>query len=350
MNFDIAALLVQDGLTNGAIYALLALSLVLVFGVTRVLFIPQGEFVAFGALTMAFLNQGTLPGTAWLSLALGLTAMAMELVSALRERRRRGLLKAAGLFVALPAAALLAAWWLAPTKPSLIVAVVLTIALVVPMGPAVYRVAFQPMAHASVLVLLFIAVAVHYALMGLGLMFFGAEGWRTESFTNAQIQAGPVAISGQSMWIVGSVFVLILLLWLFFERTLWGKALRATALNRVGARLVGIRVQMSGTLAFTLAALFGALSGILIAPITTIYYDGGFLIALKGFVGAVIGGLVSFPLAALGAVFVGLLEAFSSFYASALKEVIVFGLLIPVLLWRSLTTRHIEEEEVEEEE
>ncbi|MEQ8701038.1 MAG: branched-chain amino acid ABC transporter permease [Bauldia litoralis] len=349
MNFDIAALLVQDGLTNGAIYALLALSLVLVFGVTRVLYIPQGEFVAYGALTMAYLNQGNLPGTAWLALALGLTAMTMELVSTVRERRRKGLLKAAVIFVILPVGALAATWLLAPSKPSLIVAGALTLALVVPMGPAVYRVAFQPMARASILVLLFIAVAVHYVLQGLGLLFFGAEGWRTESFTNAQIQAGPVAISGQSLWIVGTVVVLILLLWLFFGRTLWGKALRATALNRTGARLVGIRVQMSGTIAFTLAALFGALSGILIAPITTIYYDGGFLIALKGFVGAVIGGLVSFPLAALGAVFVGLLESFASFYASALKEVIVFGLLIPVLLWRSFTTRHVEEEEVEEE-
>ena len=68
MTFDIAALLVQDGLTNGAIYALLALSLVLVFGVTRVLYIPQGEFVAYGALTMAFLNQATCqapPGWRW---------------------------------------------------------------------------------------------------------------------------------------------------------------------------------------------------------------------------------------------------------------------------------------------
>jgi branched-subunit amino acid ABC-type transport system permease component len=91
--------------------------------------------------------------------------------------------------------------------------------------------------------------------------------------------------------------------------------------------------------------MIGAFSGVLIAPITTIYYDTGFLIGLKGFVGAIVGGLGSYPLAAAGAVLVGLLEAFSSFWASAFKEVIVFTLIIPVLVWRSLTTHHVEEEE-----
>jgi len=97
-------------------------------------------------------------------------------------------------------------------------------------------------------------------------------------------------------------------------------------------------------LSFTLAAAIGACSGILISPITTVYYDSGFLIGLKGFVGAIIGGLASYPMAAAGAILVGLLESYSSFWASAFKEVIVFTLIIPVLLWRSLTTRHVEEE------
>jgi branched-chain amino acid transport system permease protein len=84
---------------------------------------------------------------------------------------------------------------------------------------------------------------------------------------------------------------------------------------------------------------------ILIAPITTVYYDTGFPIGLKGFVAAIVGGLASYPIAAAGAILVGLLESFSSFWASAFKEVIVFTLIIPVLVWRSLTTRHVEEEE-----
>ena len=83
----------------------------------------------------------------------------------------------------------------------------------------------------------------------------------------------------------------------------------------------------------------------MIAPITTIYYDTGFLIGLKGFVAAIIGGLASYPLAAMGAIAVGLLESFASFWASAYKEVIVFTLIIPVLLWRSLTSAHHDEDE-----
>ncbi|MGI9025219.1 MAG: branched-chain amino acid ABC transporter permease, partial [Burkholderiaceae bacterium] len=74
-------------------------------------------------------------------------------------------------------------------------------------------------------------------------------------------------------------------------------------------------------------------------------YDSGFLIGLKGFVAAIIGGLASYPLAAAGAILVGILEAFSSFWASAYKEVIVFTLIIPVLLLRSMTSHHVEEEE-----
>jgi branched-chain amino acid transport system permease protein len=134
-------------------------------------------------------------------------------------------------------------------------------------------------------------------------------------------------------------------LYLFFERSLWGKALRATAINRTGARLMGISSTHSGKLSFLLAAAIGAFSGILIAPITTVYYDTGFIIGLKGFVAAIVGGLASYPAAAAGALLFGLLESFSSFWASAFKEVIVFTLIIPVLVWRSLTARHVEEEE-----
>src|SRR5471032_303336 len=89
MNLQIALFLIQDGLTNGAIYALLALALVLVFAVTRVIFIPQGEFVTYGALTLASLQLGKLPGTAWLLLGVGMAVAAVELVKALRSEERR---------------------------------------------------------------------------------------------------------------------------------------------------------------------------------------------------------------------------------------------------------------------
>ncbi len=90
---------------------------------------------------------------------------------------------------------------------------------------------------------------------------------------------------------IGCSLLLIVVFSVLFDRTVYGKALRATAINRLGARLMGIPTEFAGKLSFFLCALIGAISGILIAPITTIYYDTGFLIGLKGFVAAIIGGL-----------------------------------------------------------
>ncbi len=345
MNLQIAMLLGQDGVTNGAIYALLALALVLVFAVTRVIFIPQGEYVALGALTLASLQAGKTPGTVWLLLGAGALVTAVEAAIAVRSGRRRHLASVVGWNLAYPAAAALAVALLDLRSLPQAAQVGLALLLVVPLGPMVYRLAFQPLAHASVLVLLIVAVAVHFALVGLGLLIFGAEGSRTQPFTDARFDLGIVSVNGQALWVVGASIALIVLLYLFFERTIYGKALRATAMNRTGARLMGIPTVLAGKLAFLLVALIGALSGVLIAPLTTIYYDTGFLIGLKGFVGAIVGGLASYPAAAAGALLVGLLESFSSFWASAFKEVIVFTLIIPVLLWRSLATRRVDEDE-----
>ena len=126
-------------------------------------------------------------------------------------------------------------------------------------------------------------------------------------------------------------------------RTDLGRAIRAVAKEKQGAKLMGISPVVAGKLTFLLAALLGVFSGVLIGPITTIYYDTGFLIGLKGFVAAVFAGLSSYPMALVGALGVGLLESFGSFWASAFKEVIVFGSIIPVLLWRSLRDPHTEE-------
>ncbi len=345
MDGAIALILAQDGVVNGAIYALVALGLVLVYAVTRVIFVPQGEFVAIGALTLASLQAGSVPGTARLLLVVGACVAAVELWSALQRRSVRLAVRTLGWNVAMPAAIVGATFWLAPLKPNLAVQMLLTVGLVVPLGPMVYRLAFQPIANASVLVLLIVSVAVHFVLVGLGLVFFGAEGSRTTPIIDAQFVLGPMTVPAQSLWVVGASIAMIIALYLFFERTLLGKALRATAVNRVGARLVGISTTFAGKLCFGLAVLMGVVSGILVSASTTMYYDTGFLVGLKAFVGAIIGGLVSYPIAASGALLVGLLESFSSFWASAFKEVIVFTLIIPVLLWRSLTSRVIEEEE-----
>jgi branched-chain amino acid transport system permease protein len=346
VDVSIASILLLDGVTNGAVYALLALAIVLVFAVTRVIFIPQGEFVAFGALTLALLQLGRVPGTIWLLLVLAALAALLDIVDALR----RGLPPAQIVRILLRtllAPVLVAALtiWAAPLKLPLVVQSVLTLAIVTLLGPLVYRLAYQRLADATVLVLLIVSVGVHFALTGLGLVFFGAEGFRNPSFWDVRFAAGPLAITGQTISIFVASIGLIVALWLFFGRTLRGKALRATAVNRLGARLMGISTSGAGRLSFGLAAFIGALSGLLIGPTTTIFYDSGFLIGLKGFVAAIFGGLASYPAAALGALLVGILESFSSFYASAFKEVIVFTLIIPVLLWRSFQHGHDDEEE-----
>ena len=345
MDFDIALLLGQDGLTNGAIYALLALALVMAFAVTRVIFIPQGQFVAYGALTLAALQSGKTPGTLWLLLAVGTLAVLVDAGYAIRDRQTRKLARSLffNLVVPLVIAGLIFA--LSPEKLPLFIQVLLTLLLVVPLGPMLYRVAYEPLAESTVLVLLIVSVALDVAMMGLGLLFFGPEAFRTTPFSEGGITLGTLNVSAQTLWVIGSSIALIVGLFLFFERTIYGKALRATALNRVGARLMGIPTTLAGKLTFFVAALIGTFSGILIAPITPISYDTGFLIGLKGFVAAILGGLASYPLAAVGALFVGLLESFSSFWASEFKEVIVFTLIIPVLVLRSLTSHHVEEEE-----
>src|SRR5947207_757685 len=227
--------LIQDGITNGAIYALLGLALVLVFAVTRVILIPQGEFVTYGALTYASLSAGQMPGTARLAVAMGVVAFCLDLFAGRKALHPRLVGRAFAINIALPAVVFALTSWLAGRHP-------------------------------------------------------------------------PIAV------------------------------------NRLGARVVGIRTTLSGQIAFLLASVIGAISGILIVPITTLYYDTGFLIGLKGFIAAIIGGLVSYPLTAVAALMVGTVEAFSSFYASNFKEVIVFTLIIPVLVLGSLAAPAVEEE------
>lgn len=345
MDASIALILAQDGITTGAVYALLAVGLVLVFAVTQVIFIPQGEMVAYGALTIATMQTGVFPSTAWLLLAMGAAVFAMDLWNWLRRATvptDPGTLARSALFnLAWPTLACVLLKTLPIQTLALPVQVLLTLAVVAPIGPMLYRLAFEPLAQSSVLVLLIVSVAVHFVMLGLGLLMFGAEGMRSLPFSELRFELGPLAMTGQGLSVIAASVLIMAALSMFFNATVAGKALRATAVNRLGARLVGIDVRRSGRLAFLLAGLIGAFSGVLIGPVTTLYYDSGFLIGLKGFVGAIIGGLASYPIAAGGAVLVGLIEAYASFSASAYKEVLVFTLIVPVLAWRSLTSHSL---------
>ncbi|MGO3384422.1 branched-chain amino acid ABC transporter permease [Acinetobacter guillouiae] len=343
MDLNIALILGQDGITSGAIYALLALCILLVFTVTRILLIPLGEFSVYGALTLASIQAGQPSTVIWLLVALFISNTLLDAYMSFKEKTSFNLKSTAiwAIYIAVVAAAML----MLPlaTLPSFL-QVLLALAVITPLGPQLYRLFFQPLVAAQPLVLLIVSIAVHVALVGIGLLIFGPNGAQTTPFSDASFELGTLTINSQTLYILFAFFLMIVVLWYFFGKTLYGKALRATAVNRVGAQLMGISPVFAGKITFAMAAFMGALAGILMAPITTLYYDSGFLISLKGFVGAIIGGLASFPVAAAGSVVVGIIESFSMFWASDYKEIIIFTLIIPFLLWKSLTSRQVEED------
>ncbi|WP_102224758.1 branched-chain amino acid ABC transporter permease [Acidimangrovimonas sediminis] len=344
MTAQIAAFLTVDGVTTGSIYVLIALGFVLIFAVTRVIFVPFGDIAAFTALTLSALQTKHLPGTVGLVAALAALATLLEVIRLARARRPGQIPRALLFYLVLPLIPAAAVWATAGMTLPLPVTIILALALILPIAPLLDRVVFRPIADGTVLLLLTVSVALHFALVGLGLLFFGPEGVRTEPMSDYMVMVAGVPVSGQTLMIMAAAVIFSGLLFLFFEFTITGKSLHATAVNRTGARLMGIRPERAGTIAYLLGSLLAGISGILISPVNTIFYDSGFLIGLKAFVGAIIGGLVSFPVTAIGALFVGILESFAAFQNSAFKEVIVFGVLIPVLMWRSYTFAHSEED------
>ncbi|HSV57687.1 MAG TPA: branched-chain amino acid ABC transporter permease [Variovorax sp.] len=348
MTWDVALILGIDGLANGAVYLLAGLGLVLIFSVTRVVFVPFGDVAAFAALTLAAFETGRVPPTIGLVLTLAALATMTEIGALLKRGEAAQIPKAIALWGLAPAVPCLLAWLAARAGMPAALQILASVLLVVPIAPLLARVVFQPIADASVLVLLIVSLALHFLLSGLGLLFFGPEGSRTQPLASGTLPLGDgFTVSGQVILMVASAIVLSGLFFLVFERTVAGKALRATAVNRIGARLVGIRPARTAMLAYGCASLLAGLIGVLIAPVTTMYYDSGFIIGLKAFVAAIIGGLVSYPMTAIGAIAVGVVESFASFWSGALKDVIVFSLLIPVLMLRSFLTPHADEDEEE---
>ena len=198
MDSSIVSILLLDGLTNGAIYALLGLATVLVFSVTRVIFIPQGEFVAYGALTLAIFQTGQVPGTVWLLLIMAVVAALLDARLRWLSSRDVGRATAAALKVlAAPVLIAMVSIWAAPRQWPLALQATLSVAIVTAFGPLVCRLAYQSLADASSLVLLIVSVGVHFAMTGLGLLFFGAEGFRNPSFWDMRITLGPLLVKGQ---------------------------------------------------------------------------------------------------------------------------------------------------------
>jgi branched-chain amino acid transport system permease protein len=208
MDLEIALLLGIDGIATGAIYALIALGTVLIFSVTRVIFVPFGDLAAIAALSLAMIQIGRLPGAVWMVAALAVGATLVELFSLARRRAFGRMPMAIALYGLLPMVPVAIAITTASIKLPMLAQMLLTLALVTPMAPLIERIVFRPIANASVLVLLIVAVAVHFALSGLALLAFGPEGFRTQSLSDANFDVLGITISAQAMLIVAAAAAL----------------------------------------------------------------------------------------------------------------------------------------------
>lgn len=345
MDFSTFLFLLQDGIVNGAIYALMALALVLIFTVTRVIFIPIGELFSYAGLTLVFLLQGQVPLTLWFMVILGFLAAISALFYDRAALNGKKIATILGLNIALPLFITFCIYMLPLERLGYFAQIIATIAIIAPMGVYLYDSVYRPVANAPILVLLIISVALHLVMVGLGLVFFGPNGANVPPIIESDFILGNFDITGQSIAVLSTLIILIIGLYIFFTHTLFGKALRATSVNRLGVQLVGISPFNCGRIGFLLASLIAAISGILFPALTLVYYETGFMVGIKGFIAGITGGLISYPISALAAAFIGILESFTSYQWSDYKEVIIFLIIIPVLLWRSLKDVVIEDEE-----
>ncbi|RME47393.1 MAG: branched-chain amino acid ABC transporter permease [Chloroflexi bacterium] len=292
MSFESQLLqLLFAGLTLGSIYALIALGFVTIHNVTGIVNFAQGDFAMLGALITVTLYERT--------------PLFNRVVTV-------------DLNWPLPLAAL--------------VAIIITTAI----GVIFYLVAIRPARGASVISLIIITIGASITLRGLGLIVWWTDPYPLPAFTpGPPLEIGGAIVTRQNLWVMGTTLAIVVGLYLFFEHTLLGKALRACAINRDTARLMGISADRMALFSFALGAAVSAIAGIVITPTTFMAYDSGTLLSLKGFVAAIMGGLVSPPLAVIGGLVLGLVEAFGAgLLSSAYKDAFAFMTLFIILLLR----------------
>lgn len=268
---------VFSGVTVGAVYALVALGFTLIYSSSDIINFAQGEFVMLGGMITVFAGLAGVP---------------------------------------LPLAALLA--------------IVVTTAV----GLVLYRCAIEPARGATPVAMIMITIGASIFLRGMAQEVFDKRFHSLPSlFGSEPIRVGGAVILPQSLVVLASAAIIVVSLWLLIDRTLLGKAVSATAANRLAARLVGINTRRIVDFSFAMSAAIGAIAGILITPITLTSYDAGTLLALKGFAAAMLGGLGSAFGAVFGGLLFGLLEAFSAGYVSSnYKDATAFLVILIVLM------------------
>jgi branched-chain amino acid transport system permease protein len=281
--------LALDGLRAGSIYALMAMGFVVVYSVTGIINFAQGEFVMLGAM-----------------ICLSVDAMNLPLPPALK----------------------------------MIAAIAAGVLLTTGIGILMERLTIHPARRSSSVTLIIITIGVTITLRAAALLIWGADPHVLPAFTTLALEdrifrVGGVMIQAQSLWIWATLVVILVLLYVFLQRSLIGKALRACAVNRRAAQLMGINPSRMSMLAFALAAALGAVGGIVLGPVTRPIYDMGVMLGLRGFVAAIIGGLVSVPGVVVGGLLLGVVENLAAGVTDpAFKSVISFVILIVILLWR----------------
>jgi branched-chain amino acid transport system permease protein len=219
---------------------------------------------------------------------------------------------------------------------SMPLALVLAVAGVTVAGLVVEVLGIRPARTDSHLVLIFLTIGLSIILRGLMKLIWGRNRLAVPPLSgDLPVKLLGATILPQTLWILGLTGVAILLLVLFFRKTSLGLAMRAVAANEQAARVVGLNVGRVKAMSFALAGALGGLAGVLVTPITTLAYDVGVLLGLKGFAAAILGGFGSFPGAILGGLMLGLLETLGAGYlSSAYKDVIAFVVLLLVLFVR----------------
>ncbi|MDK8871185.1 branched-chain amino acid ABC transporter permease [Paracoccus sp. SSJ] len=267
-----------SGLTVGAVYALVALGFTIIYNASDVVNFAQGEFVMLGGMITWFAHVAGLP---------------------------------------LPLAAL--------------IAIVATAAL----GVAINKLAIEPARGAPVVSLIIITIGASVFLQGAAQLVFDKQIHSFPAFSgDTPLRIGGATIQPQSLWVIGGALVVFAGLWLFFTRTLLGRAVLATSNNRLAAQLVGINTNFVMTLSFALSAGIGALAGVLATPITLTAYNVGIGFALKGFAGAMLGGMGNPKGALAGGFLIGLIEALTAGYlSSTYKEAAAFVVILLVLFF-----------------
>jgi branched-chain amino acid transport system permease protein len=203
-------------------------------------------------------------------------------------------------------------------------------------GVAVEVIGIRPSRSQSHLVLIFLTIGLSIILRGLMTIIWGKNRMAVPPLTGeAPVHLAGASILPQTLWILALTAAAIVLLVLFFRYTSLGLAMRAVAANEAAAAVVGLKVWRVKAMSFGLAGALGGLAGCLVTPITTLSYDVGVLLGLKGFAAAILGGFGSFPGAILGGLILGLLESLGAAYlSSAYKDVIAFVVLLLVLFIR----------------